>query len=130
MHTIKFIVPLLIAVSCSTPRSTTPLAYFSATDTTKAVAETIADASRPLCGGYTGQREPTEEEFALFRHVTGSGDTVYTPLSVSTQVVAGLNYKFWCRYEDSLHCTAGHCWIVIYKDLQGGATLSSITPEE
>ena len=87
------------------------------------------ETEKTLCGGYTAQRELTEEEMALFRSVTGTGDMTFTPLSVSTQVVAGLNYKFWCRYEDKVHDASGHCWIVIYKDLQGNASLSSITKE-
>ena len=85
---------------------------------------------RHMAGAYTGQREPTEEEVAIFRKVTGEGDMVLTPLSVSTQVVSGLNYKFWCRYEDSAHGANGHCWVVIYKDLKGNATFTSIKKEE
>ena len=84
---------------------------------------------RHMTGAYTDQREPTEEEVAIFRKVTGEGDMVLTPLSVSTQVVAGLNYKFWCRYEDSGRGVSGHCWVVIYMDLKGNATLTSIKKE-
>ena len=83
-----------------------------------------------LCGGYTEQREPSEDEMTLFRQATAGIDTTFTPLSVATQVVAGLNYKFWCRFEDSVHGLSGHCWTVIYKDLQGNATLTGITVEE
>ena len=79
-----------------------------------------------ICGAYTDQREPSEEEIGIFRRVTGEGDMTFTPLSVSTQVVAGINYKFWCRYEDKALGKSGHCWVVIYKDLQGNTTLSSI----
>ena len=83
-----------------------------------------------MAGAYTAQREPSGEEVAIFRKVTGEGDMLLTPLSVSTQVVAGLNYKFRCRYEDSARGAYGHCWVVIYKDLQGNATLTSIKTEE
>lgn len=82
-----------------------------------------------LCGGFTDQREITAEEMEMFKTVTGEGDLVLTPLSVSTQVVAGLNYKFWCRYEDPA-TGSGHCWVKIYRPLQGDPTLTSITKED
>lgn len=77
-----------------------------------------------LMGGYTEQRELTEEEMELFRSVTGDGDTTLTPLSVATQVVAGLNYRYYCRYEEK--DGSGHCWVVIYKPLQGEPQLSKL----
>lgn len=85
---------------------------------------------KQLCGGYQEQREISEEEMALFRSVTGRGDMVLTPLSVSTQIVSGINYKFWCRYEDKENKASGHCWVVIYRNLAGVASLTSITKEE
>ena len=110
MKVLKLLVPLVMLASCAS-------------------ANRQQNESQ-MCGAYTAQREPTEEEVAIFRQVTGEGDMVLTPLSVSTQVVAGLNYKFWCRYQDSVHDAYGHCWVVIYKDLDGNATLTGITKEE
>lgn len=92
---------------------------------------------QPLCGGYTEQREPTEEEMDMFRTVMTSVDVAYTPLSVSTQVVAGTNYRFYCRYEDSSDGIQrkeadddkyGYCWVTIFKPLpgRGEPTLTSI----
>lgn len=86
-----------------------------------------ADQERQLAGGYTAQREPSEAEIAMFNSVTAGSETVYTPLSVATQVVAGLNYKFWCRYEEK--SGSGHCWVVIYKPLQGEPKVTSVTKE-
>ena len=83
-----------------------------------------------LCGGYTGERVPTKAEIAIFNKVVGVGETRYTPLAVSTQVVAGTNYKFRCSYEDKVHNVSGNCNIVIYNDLQGNCTLTSIDPLE
>ena len=85
--------------------------------------------SEQICGGFTGQRELTEGEMAMFRSVTGTGDMTLTPLSVSTQVVAGTNYRFWCRYQDKE--TSGHCWVVIFKPLpgRGEPELTSIQKE-
>lgn len=78
----------------------------------------FSDLARPqqLCGGYTEQREPTEEEMAMFAEATDNNPDL-TPLSVSTQVVAGTNYKFWCRCKTEDDC--GHCWVTIFKPLPG-----------
>ena len=89
--------------------------------------EKFSDLAEPqqLCGGYTQQREPTDEEMEMFKFVTGTGDIVYTPLSVSTQVVAGTNYRFYCRFEDTGDGIAddndkyGYCWLTIFKPLPG-----------
>lgn len=89
----------------------------------------VEPEDNPVCGGYSVEREPSEAEVEMLHNVVGEGDMVITPLSVATQVVAGLNYKFWCRYEDPVHGESGHCWVTIYKDLQGQATLSNITKE-
>lgn len=86
-----------------------------------------------VCGGFTGQREISEEEMEMFRSVTGEGEMVFTPLSVSTQVVAGTNYRFYCRYEDTSkdagdETRSGHCFVKIFKPLpgQGDPKLSDI----
>lgn len=82
-----------------------------------------------LCGGYTQQRELTEDEMALFRSATETVDMTLTPLSVSTQVVAGTNYKFWYRYQDK--DDSGHTWVIIFKPLpgRGEPEVTSIEPE-
>ena len=75
-----------------------------------------------LCGGYTDFRKPTTEEKALFIN-TYKSDTLLTPNKVATQVVAGMNYKFRCKYKQS------HTYeVVIYKPLpnQGKATVTSV----
>ena len=81
--------------------------------------ERFSDLARPqqLCGGFTDQREPSEEEVELFKSVTGESGMTFTVLSVSTQVVAGINYKFWCRYQDK--DDSGHCWVTVFKPLPG-----------
>lgn len=92
--------------------------------------EYFSDLAQPqqLCGGYTPQREPVEEEMAMFAAATDNNPD-YTPLSVSTQVVAGTNYRFWCRCRTQDGC--GHCWIVIFKPLpgQGEPRVTEITQE-
>ena len=74
-----------------------------------------------LVGAFGNQREITEQEMEMFRAVTQEQDSVvYTPLSVSTQVVAGINYRFWCRFENTLgQEDYGHCWVTVFKPLPG-----------
>lgn len=51
-----------------------------------------------MTGAYSNQRPLNTEEQALFRQVTAHLSGVgYTPESVSTQVVAGRNYRFICK---------------------------------
>ncbi|RPH30731.1 MAG: hypothetical protein EHM93_15350 [Bacteroidales bacterium] len=53
----------------------------------------------------------------------------YSPVVVSQQVVAGMNYRFFCNskvvYPHSLN---GAAIVSIYKPLQGKAHITSITP--
>ena len=83
-----------------------------------------------LCGGYSGVREPDMDEYQLFREVTDKVEGMtFTPLTVQTQVVAGINYKFYCRFCDgSEEYSPGHCYLTIYKPLpgQGEPVITSI----
>lgn len=92
--------------------------------------EQVSDTVRQqLCGGYTVQREFTEDELAMFTSATSSCEAALTPLSVSTQVVAGTNYRFYCRFEGALDSlrdgtldeggNSGHCWVTIFRPLPG-----------
>lgn len=90
----------------------------------------VREPNEVVCGGYSKEREPSQEEIAMLKSVIGEGDMVITPITVSTQVVAGLNYEFWCSYEDAAHNESGHCWIHIYKDLDGVAELTSLTKQQ
>ena len=130
--TLLLTVPFLILASCG-PR----LAREQVIDYGEIGYSDLAKPKQ-LCGGYTEQREMTDEEMEMFRSVTGTGDIVFTPLSVSTQVVAGTNYRFYCRYEDTSDGVQrksadeddkyGYCWVTIFKPLpgQGEPTLTSI----
>jgi len=80
-----------------------------------------------LCGGYTEQRKISDEDYALFRKVMG--ESAITPISVATQVVAGLNYRFRCSY-DGIGKAPGHCLITIYKPLQGEPVISKVQDED
>lgn len=80
-----------------------------------------------ICGAFTEQRELENEDVAIFREVMG--DANFTPLSVATQVVAGLNYRFWCRFDDKSEDSPIHCFVTIYRPLQGDALLSKVEAE-
>ena len=83
-----------------------------------------------VCGGYSEVRGPEMDEYQFFREVTDTVEGMtFTPLSVQTQVVAGINYKFYCRFSDgSEEYSPGHCYLTIYKPLpgQGEPTITSI----
>ena len=55
-----------------------------------------SDTQEHLVGAYTDGRKVSKEELELFQ-TTYKGVVELTPESVSTQVVAGTNYKFICR---------------------------------
>lgn len=72
-------------------------------------------------GGYTEQRPLSEPDSALFRRVTENLTGVeYTPESVATQVVAGLNYRFICTARTvTLHPETYRAAITVYRPLPG-----------
>lgn len=52
----------------------------------------------------------------------------YTPLAVATQVVAGINYRFFCNAQGAYPGALNEAVIVqIYKPLEGAAHITSIT---
>ena len=81
----------------------------------------LSHKEEKLCGGYSEVREPDMEEYQFFREVTDKVEGMtFTPLTVQTQVVAGINYKFYCRFSDgSEEYSPGHCYLTIYKPLPG-----------
>ncbi|WP_163831823.1 hypothetical protein [Spartinivicinus ruber] len=52
--------------------------------------------------------------------------TKYTPFAVSTQVVAGINYKFICNGE-SINGTPSLAIIKVHRPLQGEPEFLTIT---
>lgn len=74
-----------------------------------------------LCGGYTEQRALTDDERQLFEEVTRGLDGIdYTPESVATQVVAGINYRFICTAKTLTPKPETYqTEITVYKPLPG-----------
>ncbi len=73
----------------------------------------------PKCGAYTQQRDLTPEELDLFRNTMK--DDAYTPYSVATQVVAGINYRFCCKGPD------GDVVVTIFKPLNDAPRVTEIS---
>ena len=72
-----------------------------------------------LMGGYSEQRSLTAEDSAVF--VAATKDYAYlnlTPLSVSTQVVAGMNYLFLCEMK-AFGGAAVQTNVKVFKPLPG-----------
>ena len=79
-----------------------------------------------MVGAYDDGRTPTKDEIELFKD-TYKGDIELTPITVSTQVVAGTNYKFVCKDK------SGRTYqVIIYQKLPaygGEAEVTSIEKE-
>ena len=94
------------------------------------VEETTAAAEPPLVGGWSEDRPVTEEDLAVFYEALEMIDGVaYTPELVSTQVVAGMNYRFTAQalgvYPDAEPYLAR---VFIFKPL-GGAPAELVNIE-
>ena len=72
-------------------------------------------------GGWTPVRPLTEEDHQVFRQATQNLVGVrYSPHGVSTQVVAGTNYRFVCLAEPvTAHAERYQAEMVIFKPLPG-----------
>lgn len=75
------------------------------------------ESTEMLCGGYSPEStEISAESLALFQSlIADSENKNLVPISVSTQVVAGMNYNFVCK--DSV--TNKSYEVIIYKPLPG-----------
>lgn len=82
-------------------------------DTVMVLTKWTEKEKEPICGGYSEFRELTKEDIALFEK-TYQGDMKLTPQSVSTQIVAGTNYKFQCVDQDNKQVQ-----VVIFLPLPG-----------
>lgn len=74
---------------------------------------------KPMCGAYTQPRDLTPEELNLFRHTLK--DDRYTPVAVATQVVSGINYRFFCDGPD------GDVVVTIYKPLHDAPRVTEMS---
>lgn len=75
---------------------------------------------KQMAGGYTHQRNLTKQDKQLFKN-TYKGKDKLTPISVSTQVVNGTNYKFICKDKHGKMVT-----VIIYQSLPHMGSKSKI----
>jgi len=82
-------------------------------------------------GGWTTFRAVTDSELAIFNKATEHLLGVdYTPLLVSTQVVAGINYNFKCVAQVVIAGASEHnADITIFAPLTGEPKVTNITIE-
>ena len=88
------------------------------------------DTPEPIAGGWTGNREITDEEIAIFNEAMAGQVGLYIPNFVATQVVAGTNYRF----AATMHVDSSgnnlpfgeDVYIFIFKPLEGPAELVNI----
>ena len=66
--------------------------------------KSVFDFGEKSVGAYSRQRRPTDVQKALFYEVTASlGDRVeYEPMNVGVQVVAGTNYRYFCKGREKM----------------------------
>lgn len=80
-------------------------------------------------GGYSDMRRLTDTEKEFFASVAASiADIEYEPINVSTQVVAGTNYRFLCKARQKGNKKKYYAVIEVHKPLpeQGEPRIVSI----
>lgn len=79
-------------------------------------------------GGWSPFRALTIEDKQVFdKAMSGLVGVDYEPLLVSTQVVAGTNYRFFCNAKVVYPSSPNYAAMVqIFKSLQGDITISTI----
>lgn len=92
----------------------------------------VTDDKTNACGEWTPSRLPTEEDLCVFNEaMEGIVGVGYTPLSVQSQVVKGINYRFLCKAVVVTHePQPSQAIVTVYKPLpdEGNARIMAITP--
>ena len=83
-----------------------------------------------LVGGWTAYHKlSAKDQDAFNQALEGFVGVQYTPFEVSTQVVAGTNYRFKCKTTVPLPKPIhGEAVVQIFQSLDGSAHITSITP--
>ncbi|WP_222937634.1 hypothetical protein [Spartinivicinus ruber] len=92
--------------------------------------EAASLANTVIPGGWTLYRtDLSRDEMTVFnRALDGLVGVGYTPFAVSTQVVAGTNYKFICNAQPTYPDAAPYAVVIkVYQSLDGELELLSIT---
>lgn len=84
-----------------------------------------SSATNAIVGSYSGYRELSEDEKSFFEEVVkGYAKELFNPERVSTQVVAGINYRFLCSMKDGE--VTSKVIVTIYKPLSGDPKITSV----
>ena len=79
-------------------------------------------------GAYSAPRKVTDEDLKVFNEaMEGFVGVEYTPLTVSTQIVNGTNYRFECTARPVVpNPKEGKAIVQIYKPINGKAEVTEI----
>ena len=84
-----------------------------------------SSATNAIVGSYSGYRELTEDDEVFFVEVVKEYEKeLFNPERVSTQVVAGINYRFLCSMKDGE--VTSKVIVTIYKPLSGDPKITSV----
>lgn len=85
--------------------------------------------SNQLLGAYSPYtcKITKEAQIAFDQAMEGIIGVTYSPVAVSSQIVSGMNYKFFCNTESStLFPRLGAAIVSIYAPLEGPAHITHI----
>jgi hypothetical protein len=89
--------------------------------------QTVTNNSQPLVGGWSPYHKLTPEDQKVFDEaLKGFVGVKYTPNAVSTQVVAGMNYRFKCTASMPPAMVVWEAMVEIYKPLDGKPYITGI----
>lgn len=83
--------------------------------------------NQPIVGGWSAYHKLTPHDQLIFDEaLKGFVGVKYTPNSVSSQVVAGMNYRFKCTASMPPAMVVWEALVEIYKPLDGKAYVTGI----
>jgi len=87
----------------------------------------MPDQTQILFGGWTPYHSLTPEDQTVFNTaIKGLIGVKYTPQTVSTQVVAGVNYRFRCSASLPQEGSSWEAVVEIYAPLEGDPYITGI----
>jgi hypothetical protein len=88
----------------------------------------IQNAQDVIVGGWTAYHKLTDEDRSVFKEaISGEhGNVKYEPQLVSTQVVAGVNYRYKCTASAPPALVVWEAVVQIFKPLHGKPYVTDI----
>ncbi len=110
------------------------MAACSSAGASSSAAPASSDASAQIVGGYSEDRDVTDDDMAIFdQAMAGEVGVTYEPEKVATQVVAGTNYRFYCKSTTVTSAPEeGYAYVYIFVPLESDEvpSVTSIEPVE